>query len=153
MAQDIKVRNIQVEGIESPAPQPISGDDFISVNAKLRYTEGFILDNDYDLVYKSYVDANIAKKVYLTEADTGYVNITGSGVITIADWQTDFNEAIPGNFVRADIQVKQNNVWLDYSAIVPELTKNVGRELLTIAWYLNMDVSTYPIQAIDIRLM
>ena len=60
MAQDIKVRNIQVEEIQSTAPQPISGDDAILVNAKLRYTEGFTLDDDYDLVYKSYLDSIIA---------------------------------------------------------------------------------------------
>jgi hypothetical protein len=58
MAQDIKVRNIQVIGeIQSEAPQPVSGDVFIPVNAKLRYKEGFVLDDDYDLVYKSYISA------------------------------------------------------------------------------------------------
>jgi hypothetical protein len=70
MAQDIKVRNIQVEGIQSPAPQPISGDDFISVNSKLRYTSGFPLDDDYDLVYKSYLASGAVGRTFSVSLDS-----------------------------------------------------------------------------------
>jgi hypothetical protein len=61
MAQDIKVRNIQVEEIQSTAPQPISGDVFIPVNAKLRYTQAFNLDNDFDLVYVEWLNGKTGR--------------------------------------------------------------------------------------------
>jgi len=91
MAQDIKVRNIQVEGIQSPAPQPISGDDFISVNSKLRYTSGFPLDDDYDLVYKSYLaSGGIGRTLPVTLDASGEYDFTSESirefpVVTIYD--------------------------------------------------------------------
>lgn len=81
MAQDIKVRNIQVEGIQSPAPQPISGDDFISVNSKLRYTSGFPLDDDYDLVYKSYLaSGGIGRTLPVTLDASGEYDFTSDNI-------------------------------------------------------------------------
>lgn len=77
MAQDIKVRKIQVEQIEYPAPLPVSGDTHIPVNAKLRYTEGFTLDDDYDLVYKSFIDGRIGRDpINFTSDSSGEYDFT-----------------------------------------------------------------------------
>lgn len=135
MAQDIKVRNIQVEGIQSPAPQPISGDDFISVNSKLRYTEGFVLDNDYDLVNKSYVDENVLASNYFTDNETSgiSVNLT-TGVITVT--MAIFPTIAERGIIRGNFDVKVGSDWFSLDQF-PEVTKDIDGTILTAVFYLN----------------
>lgn len=51
---DQKVRELQVEEIAS-AEVPVSGEAFTLVKNPLRYDQAYTLDDDYDLVYKSFI--------------------------------------------------------------------------------------------------
>lgn len=135
MAQDIKVRNIQVEGIQSPAPQPISGDDFISVNSKLRYTSGFPLDDDYDLVYKSYLSENALSAIYFTDSEVSGISVNlSTGVITVT--MATFPTIAERGIIRGNFDVKVGSDWVALDQF-PEVTKDINGTILTAVFYLN----------------
>lgn len=146
---DAKYRFLQLVRIMLPVG---SGVDYIPVKGKLRYEAAYNLTDDLDLVYKSYIISAGFGQKELTEADTAWVDISGTGVINISDYQTDFGDLLNKKFVTADIYIKQNGAWYDYSSTVPILTKNVSRQIDSITWNLMADTSVYPITAIDIRL-
>lgn len=136
MAQDIKVRNIQVEGIQSPAPQPISGDDFISVNAKLRYTSGFPLDDDYDLVYKDWVESRIgAGYTYFNDSDVAGISTNlATGVVTIT--MSSFPTIASSGIIRGNFDVRVGSDWTPFDAM-PEITKDGSGTILTAQFVFN----------------
>lgn len=143
MAHDLKARNIQIEQIQSVKPNPISGDVHIPVDAKLRYTEGFNLDDDYDLVYKSWVEANSAGMVYFTDNSvTGIVCDKDLGTITLSDILSDFPVISEKGIIRGSFDLLISGTWYP-NDVFPEITKDGDGNLLTATFALgNTDITT-----------
>lgn len=122
MAHDLKARNIQVEEIQSVKPDSVSGDMAITVDAKLRYTEGFILDDDYDLVYKSYIDSMGGGFTYFTDNSNAAIAVNlSTGEIVIADVATNFPVISDNGIIRLQCDCLIGGVWLP-SDVFPDYT-------------------------------
>lgn len=143
MSHDLKARNIQVEQIQSVKPYVISGDVAIPVDAKLRYTEGFTLDDDYDLVYKSWVQQNAGGYVYFTDNSSGAISVDLSlGTITIPDVENDFPVLSANGIIRANIDVLISGTWYA-NDVLPDVTKDGLGNILTAVFNLgNTDITT-----------
>lgn len=128
MAQDIRVRGIQAESIESVKPDALP----IQVDVELRYEPTVPIADDYTLVPKIYVDGLVgAGNIYFTDNSVAGIDVDlSAGTIELLDIPTDF-PAISGNgIIRGNFDLLISGTWYA-SDVLPEVTKDISGNLLT----------------------
>lgn len=128
MAQDIIVRGIQAESIESVKPDALP----IQVDVELRYDPAVSIADDYTLVTKLYVDGLVgAGNIYFTDNSNPAIDVDlSAGTIELSDIATDFPIISDNGIIRGNFDLLIGGVW--YPAdVLPEVTKDGSGNLLT----------------------
>lgn len=127
MAQDIRVRCIQAESIESVKPGALP----IQVDVELRYEPTVPIADDYTLVTKLYVDGAAGGYVYFTDnAVTGIDVDLSAGTIELPDIAANFPSISDNGIIRGNFDLLIGGTWYA-SDVLPEVTKDGSGNLLT----------------------